>query len=307
MSPLSISLIDLHSHLTHTHTYSVAIFLSSAFLSSITFAHNSAANAFVALGGAVLVAETSECVVTNCTFSSNSVSAIVAAGGALAAIQQSRLIVRSSTFADSAATARGYCARGLADAVTRCPVSFGGAIAVSASDVELVDTTLISSTATCINGLHNCTSHGAAVAVLQDARLAITGSTCELNRLACPEASHCNLGDGGCLYIDSSVVELNTSRVRNNTVDGIGGGGGVFGAGSCVLRLSQSDISGNTAREGGGVLLKGSSVASIVECTLRENTATVAGALAAAEDASFTIAGSSVANNTGARLSGIFA
>ena len=292
----------------------VTIDLSSGLLQNCVFDHNYAIDTFIALGAALLVRGGADITVANSTFNSNSVSGVTAGGGAVAVIEGSRVSFVSSSFTLNSASGNGPCTPGPTGSETRCPVSFGGALVASAGgEAHVSNTSFVRNSATCVNAfLTTCTAHGGALAsaisgTAGGALATDVGLVCKLNRVECLTERNCIFGDGGCVYADSGRVELSRASITNNTVEGSGGGGGVFMTATAAGSLSESEISDNLGREGGGAFCKGQSWLNVSRSVLARNHAImVAGAVAATEEASFWMMQSLFVNNTAGRISGVF-
>ncbi len=80
-------------------------------------------------------------------------------------------------------------------------------------------------------------------------------------------------GNGGGIYVSGGTLNLNNSNVNNNFVTAATtGGGGVYATNRAVVNVNNSRISNNTALlDGGGILNTGGATLNLTESTVNSN------------------------------------
>lgn len=236
------------------------IYLSSctATLQSVFFRLNSVEHPVAAFGGAAVISTASTSQKKSavsflyCSFVSNWAVANIAGGGAVVAVTEVDVVLESTLFLTNRIVGTGKCLRDL-DENTECPASFGGAVAVFArGSISARDCRFERNGADCQNRWGTgCGVHGGAVAVSGEGLCSLAASFLLGNVVNCTTLIGCWTGAGGAVYGDHrALVGMTGCDVLENSVTGIGQGGGVAASQAALTLVERTRIMNNTAREG---------------------------------------------------------
>lgn len=210
------------------------IYSATVVVSNSSFIGNSVDHPLVAVGGALgFVYRKVVAAIYSTHFAGNSAQGSVSGGGAIGVVQNSAVTIESSRFEENEVTASGRCGRYFG-AGFHCPLSVGGAIALSGGATYLRNCLLENNVAKCSNKFGTgCYSQGGSLSVTNLGSCAVERSAFDRNRIDCLPRSGWQVAlpalsltffvssivaSGGAVFGDSGHLALTRSAMMVTTL-----------------------------------------------------------------------------------------